>query len=565
MEIVDLKEFEHYFKSDILKKGLRICKNDKVSLFEKKAPNFYKFYVEDKHIFEITLTKKGRKISNYYCTCNNLKDTCEHLCAVFFYLEKDVLGISIKEKKKSVKPIIGKNNKPNFKNYLYGIEYTELLDFIDKECAYNDLLKLQITTHFNELSKLSVFENYCNKLKIIFWNYLEIGKINDKQLNVVLKKITDFKPELVATNNSNLYFYNLALISELPQLFKLKSNNEGYYALIFEAIHYVNTYFINTLTINEIESLKYTSLRLIKNSKYFNIELSAEIIKKTIFLTTNTNELLKLKTAIAKLKNSVYFLSSLNNIEILKQYIAIKCSKLTNIPIIKVDDKVLTEHTVATAELLLNEGKIKAGFILLENLFKELEEKNDTKIISVLNYIIKTSEKCKQEKIELRFLQNLLVYDLEVKPEIVKKIKALVNETDFNKTVDGVIIRLKEKNSINSVSKIINLLNYCDRLNDIISELKLQHNQFTLLHTIALKNLPNYSIDLLNVYAVHFTRAIQDAKYDFIKESIFKSATKYINALIPNAKIYLIEQILKSIPKTNNIHQQIKKTYPSVN
>jgi hypothetical protein len=562
--VIDLREFEHVFRTEVLKKGLSLFKNNAVNLFEKKADNSYSFFVIDKQQFEITLTKKGKKITNYHCTCNNLKNTCDHLCAVLFYFEKDALGFLVKEKNKKLKSVTTNIKKNNFKDYLYRIEYTELLNFIDKECEHNQLLKLQIITNFSKLTEQTIFENYCNKYKIILWNYLEIGKINEKQLNVVLKKIIDLKPPVIATNNSNLYFYYLALISELPQLFKLKNNDEGFYTLIFEAIDFVNSFCKNALKPNEIEALKHTAFQLIKNNKYFNIEFGVEIIKKSASLITNVSELLKFKNAIDKLKNSVYFLSELNNLEILKQFIAIKYSKLINTPILKVDDKVLTENTIAKAEFLLAERKVKAGFILLENLYKELEEKNDSKIISCINYILKASEKYNQEKIELIYLQNSLLYDIEIKPAVIQKLNALLNQVDFIETINTVINRLKQKNSVNSVSKIINLLNYCNRLNDIILELKLQHNQFTLLHTIALKNLPNYTIELLDVYVMHFIRAIQDAKYDFLKEPIFKQATKYINALIPNAQTYLVTEILKSIPKYKSIHQLIKKTYPLI-
>jgi len=562
--VIDLREFEHVFRTEVLKKGLSLFKNNAVNLFEKKADNSYSFFVIDKQQFEITLTKKGKKITNYHCTCNNLKNTCDHLCAVLFYFEKDALGFLVKEKNKKLKSVTTNIKKNNFKDYLYRIEYTELLNFIDKECEHNQLLKLQIITNFSKLTEQTIFENYCNKYKIILWNYLEIGKINEKQLNVVLKKIIDLKPPVIATNNSNLYFYYLALISELPQLFKLKNNDEGFYTLIFEAIDFVNSFCKNALKPNEIEALKHTAFQLIKNNKYFNIEFGVEIIKKSASLITNVSELLKFKNAIDKLKNSVYFLSELNNLEILKQFIAIKYSKLINTPILKVDDKVLTENTIAKAEFLLAERKVKAGFILLENLYKELEEKNDSKIISCINYILKASEKYNQEKIELIYLQNSLLYDIEIKPAVIQKLNALLNQVDFIETINTVINRLKQKNSVNSVSKIINLLNYCNRLNDIILELKLQHNQFTLLHTIALKNLPNYTIELLDVYVIHFIRAIQDAKYDFLKEPIFKQATKYINALIPNAQTYLVTEILKSIPKSKSIHQLIKKTYPLI-
>ncbi len=565
MQNIDLNAFEHVFKADVLKKGLSIFKNNNVTLIDKKANGYYRFLISTKQQNELFVTKKAQKISNYNCTCNNLKNACEHLCAVLFYFEKDVLGISIKEKKKQLKTKTPKLKKNNFKNYLYGIEYSELLYFIEKECERNPLLKLQITTNFYTPTNQTIFENYCNKFKIILWNYLEIGKINEDQTAEVLKKISDLKHETLTTNNSNLYYYNLALISELPLLFKLITGSENCFAVIFEAISFINAYLKSTLNTNQIEALKLATYKLIKSNRYFNINFSAEIIKHTISLITDTNELLKLKNGIDRLKNGIYFLSALNNLEILKQHLAIKYSKLTNIPILKIDDTILTEHTIAKAELLLKNKKYKAGFLILENLFEELERKSDFKIISVINYIVNTAHNYNEQKIEIKYLQHLLVYDTEINIEILNKLKILLSTDDFNTTVDLVVVKLKQKNAINSPSKIINLLNYCNRLIDIISELKLQHNQFSLLHTIAIKNLPNYSIELLDVYAIHFTRAIQDAKYDFLKEPIFKLATNYINKLTLNSQSYLVTEILKAIPKSKGIHQLIKKTYPTIN
>ena len=84
------------------------------------------------------------------------------------------------------------------------------------------------------------------------------------------------------------------------------------------------------------------------------------------------------------------------------------------------------------------------------------------------------------------------------------------------------------------------------------------------LNTIVLKNLPSYSFELIDVYCQHFIYSINEARYDFYKETVFKQAQRYIDALPINAQTYLLQKILIAIPKTKFIYGLIKKKYPLI-
>ena len=44
MTVIDLKEFEHFFESTILKRGLQLYKNDKVFFVNKNSNGLYNYY-----------------------------------------------------------------------------------------------------------------------------------------------------------------------------------------------------------------------------------------------------------------------------------------------------------------------------------------------------------------------------------------------------------------------------------------------------------------------------------------------------------------------------------------
>ncbi len=570
---IDLKEFEHIFRAGVLKNGLRICKNGWVSLLEKKTNNNFEFLVFDKHNFEINIIKKAQKITDYNCACNKTKNFCEHLCAVVFYLEKESLGIDIKVSKKVVKKAsvtkIKKNKEINFKEFLYNVEYTQLLDFIEKEGLKNELLKQQIINRFTLKTNESAFKNYCNDLKIILWNYLEYGKISQKQSNDIFKKITELELQAKTQNAScnHLFFYSLALICELPKLFKIKTNasDSELYTLIHQAINYLNTYFNSELTFLEIRALQDATPQILKNNSYLSVELTSSIIKKTIAFIDDINELQKLKTIVAKLKDKhFYYFTVINELEIIKQQLTLKYFELTNTLPLNIDTNFIIEYTLAKAELLINKGKSKVGLLELDTLYAELKQKNNSKFLSYISYLLKIAIYYNIKPLQIKCLSDSIIYNYDINFEHLEALKKIIGNANFNTTIDALISAIKLNKTKNASLKVISLLNYTNRMSDIILELKNKNQLFTELNTVVLKNLPSYSFELIDMYCTHFIYAINEARYDFYKETVFKQAQRYINGLPANAQTYLIQKILESIPKTKFIYNLIKKNYPLV-
>ena len=570
---IDLKEFEHIFRAGVLKNGLRICKNGGVSLLEKKTNNGFEFLVFDKKNFEINIIKKAQKITDYACACNKTKNFCEHLCAVVFYLEKESLGIEIKVSKKVVKKAsvtkIKKNKEINFKEFLYNIEYTQLLNFIEKEGFKNELLKQQIINHFTLKTNENAFKIYCNDVKIILWNYLEYSKISQKHSNDLFKKITELELQAKTQNTSynHLFFYYLALICQLPTLFKVKTNanDSELYTLIHQAINYLNTCFNGELTFLEIKALQDATPQLLKNNSYISVELTSSIIKKTIAFIDDKNELQKLKTIVVKLKDKhFYYFTIINGLEIIKQQLTLKYCELTNTLPSSVDDNFIIEYSIAKAELLINKGKNKEGLQELDTLYAELKQKNNSKFLNYISYVLKIATFYNIKTLQIKCLSDSLIYNYDINFEHLETLKKIIGDTDFNTTIDALINTIKLNKAKNASLKIISLLNYTHRIGDVILELKNKNQLFTELNTVVLKNLPSYSFELIDMYCTHFIYALNEARYDFYKEAVFKQAQRYINGLPINVQTYLIQKILEAIPKTKFIYNLIKKNYPLV-
>ncbi|MDX2172481.1 MAG: hypothetical protein SFY56_05130 [Bacteroidota bacterium] len=517
MTVIDLKEFEHFFKSDILKKGLQIFKNDKIILLDKNHNNVYSFSVETTKLFEISLLKKGRKILNCNCNCNSKKSVCEHICSVLFYLEKSSLDLSLK--------------KQNFQK---------------KYSTKSPYIKLRL------------------EIKKVLQDYYNLKNLSIKNNNEIVGYISKIENEITYSKHDELIFLHLAIVSELPKLFSIKliSAKTSFLNLIVNSIRFIENYYSNPLKLSELDSLYQTCLQIFKNSRYLKIDYFNGILKKAISFIHDKQKISELKTYIFKIKKRPSDnLFSLDETEILKDYILLKEDFLANVFLTKNLDRLKIEYVIACFEFKINTTTKSIAFKELNSFYKIIKQKYDERIVHFLQYVLMVSKKYNNRKLEIKCICDLLIFDIEIKDELINRLKELVENNKIEFYITPIISELKTKQTYFAHLKIITLLNHFNRFDDIVSELKNLGNQFQLLHLIALKNLPKYSIDFLDYYLIHLRSAIQNTSYDYRKEQIFKSAQKYIDKLPINARNYLLDKILSYFNNSQPIYKLIKESY----
>lgn len=520
MSVINLREFEHFFEGNILKKGLQIFKDDKIIFLNKNSVGLYNFSVETKKIFEISLVKTGRKISNYHCSCSSKKNVCEHICSALFYLEKPSINLDLKNQKKRIFQ----------KNYTAQIPY----------------IKLRI------------------ELKKILHDYYSLEKLYLKNINEIITNVTKIEKNIKYSNNDELFFFHLAIVCELPKLFTLNLNStkSSFLNLITNSINFIEAYCLKPLKLNELECLYQTCLQSFKNKRHLKIDYFFNILKKTISLINDKHKISDLKNYVLKIKKYPSDnLFTLDETEILKDYILIKEDSLENIFLKKYIDRLTIEYAIASFEFKINETTKSIAFKELISFYKILKQKKEARLIYFLQYVLLVSKKYNNTKLEVNCICDLLINDFEINDELVNRLKEIVKKEKIDFVINTIISEIRAKKTSFANLKVITLLNHFGRFNDITLELKNLGNQFQLVHFIAIKNLPLYSIEFLDLYLIHLRSAIQNTSYDYHQEQIFKSAKKYIYALPINARNYLLDRILSYFNKSQPIYKLIKESY----
>lgn len=509
MDFIDIREFEHYFKSNALKKGLTLFKENKI-VFQKGESGFLKFITDSTQIFEISLLKKGYKISHFDCSCKKQNYLCEHICGVLFYLTQNTLDFQ----------------------------------------SFKSLLK---NTKIRNVRRNNLLNNYRLYVKNIVKHVLSFDRISKKNINLILLKLKE--KELLVANRYELLLFHLAVICELPGLFSKGKffNSALVYRQIDKSVIYLSKHLSTKISETEKSAVYLTLMQIIKNKRYVNIDYFDFIFKKALVVISNKSEIDFISAAIFKLHNKpLNYLFSVDKLKVLKEYVALKKNLINGISLETHIENSNMEHNLAMFEILIYTGNKKEGIKKLMRYYHLLKNEQNIKLLPFLHYVIRLCSHYKNKKLEIKCICDLIIYDYEFSDELIIRLKALVTIKHINGFIDKIINEIKLINKLNSISKIVKLLNHFKRFDDIVSELKNVGNQFSLLNSIAIKNLPLYSIEFIDLYIVHLKHALQNP-YEFKRDEIFKSAKKYIDKLPENARGYILEKL----PETYN-HKNTK-------
>jgi hypothetical protein len=555
-------EFEQYFTSKTLKKGLKLFEQSEVSLIAALPNNSYHFLIESQ--FDLETKKKGNSVISYSCSCKQ-NDYCVHLCAVLFYFQKDRLGLSVKDT--SVK-----NSKTSTRS-----------SSLDLNISFK---KIDVAKPFSGNRGKKIFKFFRIQMLSVLYPYRQAEALDQRQINQIhfqtkniIKKFgpagagaKEFRAmglssdeEKLQQREGNLLFYlYLSILCGLPHVFdrRLLGKEEKILKLLENSKSELDNFYTGGLTKNQSRTwLEATQLAATtKNSVGLNV--LSFFVPRSLVLIQSQKNLEDLKNLINKKRQRNKTSNEFDQILIMKLQLAIKESEFPGATLPPLKSQALTEFIIAKADLLFCAQKNEAAFVLLESHYDEVKTSRANFLVSYQNYIIEKAREKNQKQLELKYIEESLVTSLYFPPQRVNRLFQILPKNVRSMEIDRLIEKIKTFSKEYFFDKIAALLLKDNRLDVLILELKKQKNKFNLVHQVALKKLPNVDEDLLLVYTRHLSAILNDAAYDQYHRQIVIKATEFLNKIPKESAMEVVNNVLSKMGSFSRIHKFIRSLYP---
>lgn len=505
VKAINIREFEHTFRSEILKKGFSLFKNNRISSIEKKERGTYIFKFE-KPEEKLEIKKSGEKITAYSCSCGQLK--CRHLCAAIFYFQKELFG----------------------------------------DLALVSNLKLHNEGH-------RLFAENCKFIKEILGASLTLKGIKN---NVVEKT----EIHLQKQNATSVYFH-LAMINEISFVFSAKfaETEPRLNTLLLHAKNELRRLAQAGLDKNERSAWIQAAKKSISGYRRFNSKQFAFLLPYASSFIKDKEEVDEFKEILQKRKLNVRFPSEPD-----LKLMATVCLDLC--PVSKGKKQAfnhknkLPEEYMGLAEMAFCQNKKENALKILTEGLEHLKIKKPASFTGYLDFAIEKAREIGDSKKEIEFLENLIIYDSYISPLHLLRIKELLNKNQRMIFADNLINTLEKKGKEN-FNKIADLLLSEGRYDDLISKIAQQENKFRLLNTVMLEKLPAFDEKHFAIYTKHFKQAVTVALETHYQEHVFNSARPFIDKLPENSKSKLLRLIIAETGKHSYLGAYILKCYPS--
>lgn len=561
--LFDAKEFEHYFSSTHLRKGLSLFEGAKVDLENRVAATEFKFTVDHQHL---TLKKKGDKILHYTCSCAK-KNLCEHLSAVMFYFQKDALGLSEKRNNIPTKKPVNKGESKALGTFLKDIDQSALIKFIEEYAEGHALFKQTVFAHFSSDREEEAFTFYRVAVKNLIASHAATDALHKKQLEEVHAALHELisKHSKSQANYRNLYYLRLAIHVELPIIFnsRITGDEADLVNWLEKNSLELDRYYFNDFSGIEKQSWIEASLAFLKSDLNLYTAVFSFILPRAISLLKEKDSANDMKKLLER-KNMKLLRSGtgFNALEIVRLQLAIKEAELfkTPFPFKKYSND--PEFIIARADLYFFSGKTEKAFAWLNEHFAGIKSDFPTGFKSYSDYIIsKAKEKVKPE-LELQYLEENFVYALHLVPKELDRYLELLPLKKQAKSITDLIAKIKKTSGNHEIDKTSTILLRAGRLSELVKELKKQKNRFNLVHKIAVQSLPHYNEELLSLYLQHLVAALLEANYSSYQQPLFMLAKKYLDKLPRAIANELAGQLLKHIEFVKPLYNFVLGYYP---
>ncbi|MEO6301979.1 MAG: hypothetical protein ABIP51_02285 [Bacteroidia bacterium] len=517
--LFDQKEFEHKIEEEKLKKGLKLFVKNKVELLNKTAQSEFNFLVDDTVAIEIFIRKKGEKILNYTCSCNN-KNYCEHFAAALFYLEERSLEFSKKQISQQKRNKITKGQK-------------------------------------------SEFGNYFQKIKEIIKPFLVSQKLNQKELQEIGKNI-NFERTKASTFNEEFYF-DLALILQIPQLINLNTGKEEELIIgLKNSTENLEKACRRGLSAKEKAGWILAAHYSLRSQSYFRANVFYFLISKAIPFLKDKNEIQQLLNSLKKRKENKNSLSSISKKLIIEIELSIVLASISGkaYSYKKVESRL--ELPIALSELEFVKKRPAKGFKILEQYADKIKIKNINQYLDLIDHVLFKAKEEKNCQIEKHYLAEKFIYGYYIdQKELNYYFEQMINDNREDEA-SQLVKSIKERSVFYNFDKIADILFYQERLDELVNEIKKEKNKFTLLNKIAFKKFPNQNEVFLQLYVKHLCQAIAEAKFPYFQEEVFNKAKPYLDLLPKEEKESMIKNLKEKMLYERQMLKYIEKIYPAI-
>ncbi len=233
---IPLNAFEQYIDETILKRGLQYFKNGAVTDLEEMAHGEYEAVVEGSENYIVELNIKANYIASYHCTCPYDGEICKHVVAVIFYLQKDILDLSVKKSKsKKGQGVPKKSGKKTIVEQVAEIleklptetikEYIK--ELIKKDSSFRQIFLADFAYLIMEENK----EMYVKKVKAIIKSISRGDYIDYNQARMIGKKIDELlktaAKHVAMGNYSSAMYISFAVLEELTNVLDYSDDSTG--------------------------------------------------------------------------------------------------------------------------------------------------------------------------------------------------------------------------------------------------------------------------------------------------------------------------------------------------
>ncbi|MDI1353661.1 MAG: SWIM zinc finger family protein [bacterium] len=519
------KDFEQHFKESVLKRGMKLFENNKVEPFKHHSGGTYHYLVNG---VGLLVRRNGDKILSCSCSCRS-KSYCEHLSALLFYFHSDLFKESPRFKLRAAKKRKGVSTKKN-----------------------------QLV--FDEGRKS--WRNYLTEIKELFKSYTVKEKLEQADMDQLsVRLVTDLNS---TKRHIDRFYLSLAIFSEFSTLLnqRLTGNESGLMRVNDRCRALLDSGFRDHPDEAKKEAWLEAILNALKNNRKLISGAYSFLVPRYLSISSDRDNVRKVFQALAHRKQKLGNRDKIDKLKVALLQAEIKLAALFNTTVALSIDKRGAEFTIAKADLLLCAQKFGKAFNLLEKDHDRIEKEYESQYPEYLEYVMLQARLLKRSDLELNYLLRIMVHGSFINALQLKRIDELVPENKRSKLYDILVQEIRGHRRTYSFEKLSMVLLQTNRVDELIQELKKFRNKFNLLHSLVLRRIPQSSMEILSLYALHVGDALMEGRYFKPQQGVIDKVKLFVDQLSKKEADFLINKILDLSGHQAQISKYIQSVMP---
>lgn len=558
--LFEVKQFEHFFKETILKKGLKLFEKGAVKMVEKQSRFDYHFFMEGDNLF---LRKHGDKLMSYSCSCLR-QSYCEHLSAAMFFFQQEALGISVKGKNTKLKRASSNLDENGYINRtLRKAECESLRKFIKE---HNKTLSQNlILTFLSDKKTLLLSDAYAEQFQLMMEPYLTLKQINQTAIDSLCLEIDSLSKNIKSQlkTEEDLFHIHIGLVRVFFQMFQMRflGDEKMLFEIYQNALEELDKSFKKGLSIKQKTEWFNLTINSVNDNKKLHGESFSFLVPRFVSFARSEQELLVLSRLLKKRTFKSPHFQHLDKLLIARLQTALKEWTLfkTAFPLHQEGGEV--ELIIAKAELQFCKQNFKNAFALLETHYEEIRTGYKALYKDYLTYILTNARHYKLPELEIKYLRESFIRQLFILPQDLERYLELIPASDHDKSIKELISAIKTTSQGYYLDKLTLLLLRANMLDELVAELSRSKNKFYVIHDVALRKYRDCSPAFLTHYMRHLAETLrQDSVYKY-QVRVFTTAKEFLDKLPSGTVIELIKKLMDQIGKAGHLYRYLNELY----